>query len=409
MRPRAVGRTHLVILLLYLLLAVLLTWPTVTHIATHLPGDGGDDPAIAWNLWWVKHALLTLQTNPLFSDYMFYPIGINLAFYTLTLLNALTAMPLTLTLGVVTASNLHMWFTMVVGGYGVFLLVRGAGIGESGIGESGNQGIRDQGSGTQGLRTQDSGDQESGLRKWGNREQEFSDPPIPDSLIPDSPSPDSPIPDSLIPDSPIPDSLSPDSPIFIAAAIAGGFYAFASSQLFYVSLGQFNIASSHWVPYALLFVFKSRRDLSSLRWPALAALFLIMQAWAEMTYASFLLVFIALYVAYETVTSVKIQTSNVKSPIPNTPRPTRQGRQYPIPPGLPARAGNTQYPKGTMSPLAYPPARPACTCRRGTGGRARGQAIPIPFPGNHLRPAQSAPAGLSLRPWHLASAGGHAA
>jgi hypothetical protein len=339
MRSSAVWRTQLVVLLVYLLLAVLLTWPTVTHIATHLPGDGGDDPAIAWNLWWVKHSLLTLQTNPLFSDYMFYPIGVNLAFYTLTVLNALTAMPLTLTLGVVTASNLHMWFTMLVGGYGMFLLVR----------ESGNQGSGNQESGLRESGGRDSGNQESGLGKSGNRELEFSDSPIPDSLVPDSPIPDSLSPDSLSPDSSSPDSLIPDPPSpnplpLGAAALAGGFYAFASSQLFYLSLGQFNIASSHWVPYALLFVFKSRRDLSSLRWPLLAALFLIMQAWAEMTYASFLLVFIALYVAYETVTSVKIRTSNVKR-----------------------QTSNVKYPKGTMSPPAYPPARP---------GRARGQAIP---------------------------------
>lgn len=246
MRPRAAGRTHLSVLLIYLLLAVLLTWPTATHLATHLPGDGGDDPAIAWNLWWVKHALLTLRTNPLFTDFMFYPVGINLAFYTLTTLNALTAMPLTLTLGVVAASNLHMWFTFVIRGYGVFLLARYLLAGSSPPGSG------------------------RGVATW-------------------------------------------------PAALAGGFYAFASSQLFYVSLGQFNIASSHWVPYTILFALKSRRDLASLRWPVLAALFLTMQAWAEMTYASFLLVFVALYVAYEIITYHVSRITHHPSPISNLP------------------------------------------------------------------------------------------
>ncbi|GAB4530223.1 MAG: interleukin-like EMT inducer domain-containing protein [Anaerolineae bacterium] len=226
MRPSAMWRTHLIVLLVYTLLAVLLTWPTVTHAATHLPGDGGDDPAIAWNLWWVKYALLDLRTNPLFSDFMFYPLGVNLAFYTLTTLNALTAMPLTLTLGVVAASNLHLGLGMVVGGYGAFLLARHL------------------------LATS-----WQGVTGWSV-------------------------------------SVWP-------AALAGGFYAFASSQLFYISLGQFNIASSHWLPYTIIFIFKSRRDLPSLKWPVMAALFLTMQAWAEMTYASFLIVFIALYVVYE--------------------------------------------------------------------------------------------------------------
>jgi hypothetical protein len=267
--PRhSVWRTHLTILLVYGLLAVLLTWPTVTHLATHLPGDGGDDPAIAWNLWWVKYALLTLHTNPLFSSAMFYPIGINLAFYTLTTLNALTALPLTLTLGVVAASNIHMWFTFVAGGYGAFLLARYMLAGDL------------------------------SAKKRG-------------ALSPPSP--------PLLPTS---YSLLP-TPSFAAAALAGVFYAFASSQLFYVSLGQFNIASSHWVPYTILFVMKSRRDLQSLRWPALAALFLIMQAWAEMTYASFLAVFIGLYVVYEIgvwmlgTRDWRLEVSSLKSQIPN--------------------------------------------------------------------------------------------
>ncbi len=236
-RRPAPWRIHLAVLLAYLILAVALTWPTVTHLATHLPGDGGDDPAIAWNLWWVKQALLTLHTSPLVTDYLFYPIGINLAFYTLTMLNALTAMPLTLTLGVVTASNLHTWFTMAAGGYGAFLLAR----------------------------------------QPGNR-------------------------------------VGP-------AAFAGLCYAFASSQLFYISLGQFNIASSHWLAYVLLFVLKTRREPRALRWPLLAALFLVMQAWAEMTYASFVIVFVVLYAAYEAIASWlkrdKSQISNSKYQISN--------------------------------------------------------------------------------------------
>jgi hypothetical protein len=114
---------QVVIGFIYLILAILLTWPTITHLTSHLPGDGGDDPAIAWNLWWVKQALLVEGQNPFTTDFMFYPIGLNLAFYTLTVLNAVTALPLTLNFGVVSASNLHMLFTFVAGGYGAFLLV----------------------------------------------------------------------------------------------------------------------------------------------------------------------------------------------------------------------------------------------------------------------------------------------
>lgn len=224
-------QAHIWLLGGYLALALVLTWPTVAHLLVNLPGDGGDDPAIAWNLWWVKHSLLTLRQNPFQSDYLFYPLGINLAFYTLTVLNALTALPLLLNVGVVGASNLHLFFTFVAGGYGTFLLARYVLAGSP----------------------------------WGFRA----------------------------------DSRA----VWLAAALAGGFYAFSSSQLFYVALGQFNIASSHWVPYSILYIIKCRHNLRPPTWragraPLRAALFLVMQAWTELTYASFILVFLAVYVLY---------------------------------------------------------------------------------------------------------------
>ena len=182
-------RRDLFLLLVYLVLAIVLTWPAVTHLDTHPPGDGGDDPAIAWNLWWVKHALLNKGQNPFQTDFMFYPVGINLAFYTLTVLNAVTALPFTLNLGLVTASNLHTFFTFVAGGYGTFLLVRYV------------------------------------LTMIDQRAE-----------------------------------AGRHSLIWASAAIAGGFYAFASSKLFYVALGQFNIASNHWVPFAVLYVLRTRHN-----------------------------------------------------------------------------------------------------------------------------------------------------
>ncbi len=207
----------------YILLAIILTWPTVNQITSHLPGDGGDDPAIAWNLWWVKYALLNIGQNPFASDFMFYPIGLNLAFYTLTVLNALTALPFTLTLGVVPASNLHMLFTFVAGGYGTFLLARYV------------------------------------LARL---------------------------------------KLPPNSLTWLSATIAGGMYVFTSSKLFYVALGQFNIASTHWIPFAVLYLLKAHHQPIRLKNAGLVGLFLTLQAWAEMTYASFLLVFVGLYWLY---------------------------------------------------------------------------------------------------------------
>jgi hypothetical protein len=88
----------------------------------------------------------------------------------------------------------------------------------------------------------------------------------------------------------------------LAAAVAGLFYAFAGSKLFYVALGQFNIASSHWIPFAVLYILRAHRTPVRLKNAGLAGLFLTLQAWAELTYASFLLVFLGLYWAYRLLT-----------------------------------------------------------------------------------------------------------
>ncbi|MEM7034598.1 MAG: interleukin-like EMT inducer domain-containing protein, partial [Chloroflexota bacterium] len=78
-----------------------------------------------------------------------------------------------------------------------------------------------------------------------------------------------------------------------AAILSGVVYGFGSSRLFYLALGQFNIASVHWIPFAILFFLKMVSAPKDNRWAALTALFLVLQAWAELTYASFLIVFMA--------------------------------------------------------------------------------------------------------------------
>jgi hypothetical protein len=224
--------SHIALLAAYWLLALTLTWPTAGHFSAHVPGDGIDDPAIVWNLWWVKYSLLNAPQTPFFSDFIFYPLGINLAFYTLTTLNGLTSLPLLLNAGPVAASNLHLWFSLAIGGYGAFLLVYYFLL----------------------------------APPWG-----FS---------------------------------LPRNAAWWGAVLAGLVYAFSSSRLFYVALGQFNIASSHWIPFVVLFYLKMHRNPRKLRWAALAALFLTMQAWAELTYASFLIIFMGLHWLYWLLTDL---------------------------------------------------------------------------------------------------------
>ncbi len=219
-RPLTPGRAHLLALAGFLLLSLLLTWPLLPNLTTHVPGDGIDDPALAWNLWWVKYAAVDRQVSLFDSRWMFHPVGINLAFYTLTVSNGLLATPLQIALippgapahtGIIVAYNLLLLSSFTLSGYGAFLLAR---------------------------------DQLRHAPGW-----------------------------------------------FGPAFLAGAIYAFASSKLFYAALGQGNIASSQWIPFCALYLARLGRAPTmrqALRNGALAGLFLLLQLWVEMTFASFL-------------------------------------------------------------------------------------------------------------------------
>ena len=228
-------RLHLLVLLAYILLGLLLTWPLAPHFGTHVPGNGVDDPPLTWNLWWVQHAFLELGTNPFDCDYLFYPLGINLAFYTLTLLNGLLSMPLQAVVGLVAASNLVLLSSFVLSGYGAFLLA-------------------------------------SYLLQLVSQDE--------------------------------PGSSGFSKRLATLAAFVGGLlYAFASSKMAYAALGQWNIASSQWIPYYVLCLLKMGAQPRSWRYPLLAALFLLFQAYAELTYTTFLALFTGVWLAWAAFTS----------------------------------------------------------------------------------------------------------
>lgn len=234
----ATSRYHRAAWCIYSLLAVLLTWPLVGSISTHVPGNGIDDPSLAWNLWWVKHRLVEqLHWDIFHADWMFYPIDINLSFYTLTPLNGLLSTPLQWVVSLVVTSNLVLLSSYVISGYGAYLLCQWLLLHNLQV-------------------------------THGHQEhQPFS-------------------------------TQSIRRRIQLAALFGGGVYAFASAKLFYAALGQFNIASSQWVPFCVLYLLRiHQRSEGSWRWRniLLCGLFLILQAWSELTYASFLIIFIVLY------------------------------------------------------------------------------------------------------------------
>jgi hypothetical protein len=119
--------TQLLLIALYIVLTLVLTYPLVTHFSTHVLGTdiwAFDEYTFIWNMWWFKHSLLDLQSNPLFSDYIFYPLGICLVLYTYNLFNALVALPLQAWLGLPAIANLINVLSLAFSGYGTYLLLR---------------------------------------------------------------------------------------------------------------------------------------------------------------------------------------------------------------------------------------------------------------------------------------------
>jgi len=240
------------VILFYSILALVLTYPLVLNLTTHVPGDGRDDPPLVWNLWWVKFALLTLHQNPLQTDYLFAPIGVNLAFYTPTLLNGLLSIPLQWAFGLIAASNLILLSSFVLSAYGAYLLV------------------------------------------------DYT----------------------LSPGTPGERAGGRGFPAFVAGLV----YAFAPAKLIYAALGQFNIASSQWLPFYVLFLLRAtgRDPLSQqesagdsplrpgersglalsagegVRWrdALLAGLCFVLAGYAEFTFASFAGLFTLVYLVY---------------------------------------------------------------------------------------------------------------
>jgi hypothetical protein len=116
-RPRIVAG-------LYLLLAVLMTWPLAADFAGSVAGGAGDLWQNYWNFWWWKTALLDLGQHPYFSPMIFHPTGAKLIFHTHSPFNMLVALPLTATLGPAAAYNFCILLALWVSGLGMYLLVR---------------------------------------------------------------------------------------------------------------------------------------------------------------------------------------------------------------------------------------------------------------------------------------------
>ena len=113
----------------FLLATIVQTWPLAIHAADRIVitrsswGAVFDIDVFIWNLWWVKHALVDLQTNPYHTDFLFYPQGSDLYLHTLAPVNGVLCIPLQLVTGnLILSWNILAIIYFALSGVGMYAL-----------------------------------------------------------------------------------------------------------------------------------------------------------------------------------------------------------------------------------------------------------------------------------------------
>lgn len=115
-------KDNFIIFIAYSILTIVFTYPVAFSSNEMIPGHG-DVFQFLWFFWLFKEALLNF-TSPYYTDYIFYPSGISLAFSTITPLNSIVSIPLQLGFGLVNAYKILWLLTFILSGFGAFLLVK---------------------------------------------------------------------------------------------------------------------------------------------------------------------------------------------------------------------------------------------------------------------------------------------
>lgn len=111
--------------LLYLVLALVATYPAVRHLNACLIGRG-DTTQNVWNLWWIRLAVSRGNILPFHTTMLYHPDGVSLAYHTLGLFNGWLAFPLQtwLKMGLPATFNTISLLTFVASGSSMYLLLR---------------------------------------------------------------------------------------------------------------------------------------------------------------------------------------------------------------------------------------------------------------------------------------------
>lgn len=112
-----------IVIAMYTILTVVLTYPVVANITTHIAGKG-DAWSVLWMFWYTKIALLNPSPDLAltYTNFIFYPNGIPMIPFGYAFAQLLS-IPLQDLFGLGITYNLLWLFSFIAGGYGTYLLV----------------------------------------------------------------------------------------------------------------------------------------------------------------------------------------------------------------------------------------------------------------------------------------------
>ncbi len=113
----------LLILFLYFLTSVFMTYPLILHFSSVMPGNGGDEYLMTWFFWEFYHSVFILHQFPYFTRMVYYPHGIPLYVTTAMPVNAVIASIMYFfTKNLILAYNILFLSASILNGYFAFLL-----------------------------------------------------------------------------------------------------------------------------------------------------------------------------------------------------------------------------------------------------------------------------------------------
>jgi hypothetical protein len=115
-------RSHLYALLGYSILALVVTYPTILHFTTQIPGELlPDRNQDYWNFWWITQAF-SRGVDPFYTDALYYPYGAPLYYHILGLPQWFIGLVPLLLWGYSAANNTVIFASFILSGYGAFRL-----------------------------------------------------------------------------------------------------------------------------------------------------------------------------------------------------------------------------------------------------------------------------------------------